>query len=70
MAATAEKVAKLEVSLRTGELKILLYEHALSMVEAKCIEKNILNEMQESEASDEDYANVVVFYLIGRLTHL
>ena len=70
MPATAKKVAKLEVSLRTGELKTVLYKHALSMIEEKCIEKKILNEMQESEAKNEDYANIIAYHLVGKLTHL
>ena len=68
IAATAEKVAKLEVSLRMRELKILLYDHALSMIEAKMIERRILYEMPESEATNDDYANLIVFNHVGKLT--
>ena len=50
------------------ELKDLLYQHALSMTEAKCVEKRIHNEMQESEASNKDYANLMVVALLDRLT--
>ena len=58
MAETAKTVAKLEVSLRMGELKTILYDHALSMIEAKLIEKKILNETPEGEAINDDYASI------------
>ena len=68
MAATAKTVAKFEVSLRMGELKTILCDHALSMIEAKMIERRILYEMPESEATNDDYANLIVYSLIGKLT--
>ena len=68
MAAAAENVAKLEVSLRMGELKILLYNHALSLTEAKCVELRIRNKMQKSEASNEDYATLMVVAVLDRLS--
>ena len=70
MAETAETVAKLEVSLQMGELKTILYDHALSMIEAKMIERRILYEMPESEATNDDYASMIVYRLIGQLTEL
>ena len=54
MAETAEKVAKLEVSLRMRELKIQLYDHVLSMIEAKMTERRILYAMPESEPTNKN----------------
>ena len=51
-----------------GELKDLLYNHALSLTEAKCVEMRIRNEMQESEASNGDYANLMVVAVLDRLS--
>ena len=68
MATIAETVAKLEVSLRMGELKEILYDHALSMIEAKLIEKKILNETPEGEATNDDYASIIAYRLFGKLT--
>ena len=50
------------------ELKTILYDHALSMIEAKMVERRIFHEMPESEATNDDYANLIVFNLVGKLT--
>ena len=63
-----QKNTKLEVSLRKRELKEQLYDHALSIVEAKMIEGRILDKMPENEVPNEDYGNLIVFGLIGKLT--
>ena len=51
-----------------GELKVLLYNHALSLTETKCVEMRIRNKMQESEASNEDYATLMVVAVLDRVS--
>ena len=67
MAGTARKIAELEVSLRKRELKDLLYDHSLSMIEAKMIERRMLDGMPESELTNKDYADLITYGLIGNL---
>ena len=38
------------------------------MVEAKMTERRILNKIPESELTNEDYANMIMFGLIGEVT--
>ena len=63
-----QKKAYLKVSLRTRELKNQLYDRALSIIVAKIIKRGILFEMRESEVTNEDYANLIVFGHIGKVT--
>ena len=49
-------------------MKDLLYDHALSMIEAKMIERRILDNMPESEVTNKDYANLITYSLVGNLT--
>ena len=58
----------MKVSLRTRELKNQLYDRALSIIVAKIIKRGILFEMRESEVTNEDYANLIVFGHIGKVT--
>ena len=70
MGGTTRKIAELEVSLRKRELKDLLYNLALSMIEAKMIERRIINDMPASEVTNKDYASLITYSLVGNLTDL
>ena len=70
MGGTTRKIAELEVSLRKKELKDLLYDLALSRIEAKMIERRIINDMPASEVTNKDYASLITYSLVGNLTDL
>ena len=68
LAATVKIIALLEVPLKKIELKEQLYDHTLSMIKAKMIERRILYKIPESEVFNKDYANLLAFGLIGSVT--
>ena len=60
-----KQIAESEVSLRMRELKEQLYDHVLSVIEAKMIKRRTLYKIPESEVSNKNYTNLIALGVIG-----